>query len=170
MGNGVFSKYMVSGSFILFLCLLVYGCTVKTYSQPRDRVDQEISGVKPCEQPRKTRKTYTLEIQPKTLSAAIPSQDMTQLPGKLPQKIESTKAPQIKTETAGAAAPVAGSAATSFVFPLQRTVAQGETLQAISLKYYNTNRKWPKIFEANAGRMKTPDHVEAGMVLTIPQP
>jgi nucleoid-associated protein YgaU len=47
-------------------------------------------------------------------------------------------------------------------------VQRGETLQKISLKYYGTTTKWMKIYEANKAKIKRPDLITVGTVLTIP--
>jgi nucleoid-associated protein YgaU len=48
------------------------------------------------------------------------------------------------------------------------TVQRGDTLQKISQKFYGTTKHWKKIFEANKGKMKKPDMIVVGMVITIP--
>jgi nucleoid-associated protein YgaU len=48
------------------------------------------------------------------------------------------------------------------------TVQRGDTLQKISQKFYGTTRSWTKIYDANRGKLKKPDMVVAGKVLTIP--
>ena len=46
------------------------------------------------------------------------------------------------------------------------TVAKGESLYAISVKYYGTGTKWPKIVEANPGLV--PERLPAGKTIVIP--
>ncbi|MHC4391266.1 MAG: LysM peptidoglycan-binding domain-containing protein [Planctomycetota bacterium] len=48
------------------------------------------------------------------------------------------------------------------------TVAKGETLQKISMRYYGTTRRWPKIFEANKSALASPDKIKVGMKIQIP--
>lgn len=48
------------------------------------------------------------------------------------------------------------------------TVASGDTLSAISKKYYGTWRLYPEIFEANKPMLSHPDKIYPGQVLRIP--
>jgi nucleoid-associated protein YgaU len=48
------------------------------------------------------------------------------------------------------------------------TVAKGDTLYSIAKKYYNDGTKADKIFQANKGKLSSPDRLQVGMVLTIP--
>jgi LysM repeat protein len=48
------------------------------------------------------------------------------------------------------------------------TVAAGETLSAISEKFYGHANQYNKIFEANRDKLSDPDHVRAGQELVIP--
>lgn len=47
-------------------------------------------------------------------------------------------------------------------------VQKGDTLQKISQKYYGTTKDWPKIFEANRGKLRKPDVIVVGQTLVIP--
>ena len=48
------------------------------------------------------------------------------------------------------------------------TVVSGDTLGAISKKYYGTWRLYPEIFEANKPMLTHPDKIYPGQVLRIP--
>ena len=48
------------------------------------------------------------------------------------------------------------------------TVVSGDTLGAISKKYYGTWRLYPEIFEANKPMLNHPDKIYPGQVLRIP--
>ncbi len=48
------------------------------------------------------------------------------------------------------------------------TVLKDDTLQKISKKFYNSYGKWIKIYEANKEKIKNPNFVKPGTVLTIP--
>ena len=48
------------------------------------------------------------------------------------------------------------------------TVVSGDTLGAISKKYYGTWRLYPEIFEANKPMLSHPDKIYPGQVLRIP--
>ena len=47
-------------------------------------------------------------------------------------------------------------------------VSDGENLSAISLKYYGSANKWPKIRDANRSVVKDPDKIKPGTKLIIP--
>jgi len=48
------------------------------------------------------------------------------------------------------------------------TVVSGDTLSAISKKYYGTWKLYPEIFEANKPMLSDPDKIYPGQVLRIP--
>ncbi|UCG56087.1 MAG: LysM peptidoglycan-binding domain-containing protein [Phycisphaerales bacterium] len=47
-------------------------------------------------------------------------------------------------------------------------VLRGETLSAISVKYYGSANKWPKILDANRSRIADANRIIPGTKLTIP--
>lgn len=72
------------------------------------------------------------------------------------------------TATAEPPAPVTPAAepAASATGQRTHTVAKGETLYAISVKYYGTGSKWPKIVDANPGLK--PERMPVGKQIVIP--
>lgn len=48
------------------------------------------------------------------------------------------------------------------------TVKKGDTLWGIAKKYYGNGAKYTKIYEANKGKIKNPNLIYVGQVLTIP--
>ena len=48
------------------------------------------------------------------------------------------------------------------------TVKRGDTLWAIAKKYYGNGAKYTKIVNANKSKIKNPDKIQVGWVLTIP--
>lgn len=48
------------------------------------------------------------------------------------------------------------------------TVVAGDTLSAISKRFYGEANKYSKIFEANRDILKDPDHIKPGQSLKIP--
>ncbi|MGE0269108.1 MAG: LysM peptidoglycan-binding domain-containing protein [Candidatus Omnitrophota bacterium] len=48
------------------------------------------------------------------------------------------------------------------------TVDKNDTLQKISMKFYNSYSKWPRIYEANKDVLKSPDVLKPGVNLKIP--
>ena len=49
------------------------------------------------------------------------------------------------------------------------TIKSGETLGSIALIYYNDNKQWRKIYDANRHLIKQPHLLSAGWVLTVPE-
>ncbi len=48
------------------------------------------------------------------------------------------------------------------------TITTNDTLQKISMKFYNSYSKWPRIYEANKDVLKSPDILKPGTNLKIP--
>ncbi len=48
------------------------------------------------------------------------------------------------------------------------TVVGGDSLSRIAKRHYGDASKWKLIFEANRDRIKNPDLIQIGWVLTIP--
>jgi nucleoid-associated protein YgaU len=51
---------------------------------------------------------------------------------------------------------------------LTYTVKSGDTLWAISKRFYGDGNQWSRIHEANRDLIKDPDLIQPGWVLTIP--
>ena len=52
--------------------------------------------------------------------------------------------------------------------PQVHTVVRGNTLWGLAQRYYSDPWRWPRIYEANRNRIKDPDVIQPGWVLTIP--
>lgn len=81
--------------------------------------------------------------------------------------VKTAESPE-PTAATPAAAPADSEPAESTSASGQRThkVAKGETLYAISVKYYGTGSKWPKIVDANPGLK--PERMPVGKSIVIP--
>jgi nucleoid-associated protein YgaU len=49
------------------------------------------------------------------------------------------------------------------------TVASGDSLSKIAKKFYGNANAWKKIYDANKDKIKNPDLIQPGWVLTIPE-
>jgi len=63
---------------------------------------------------------------------------------------------------------VGGPSGVSVSAPRTYTVQKGDTLSKISKQYYGDANKYMRIFEANKDKLKDPDKIQPGQVLTIP--
>jgi nucleoid-associated protein YgaU len=54
--------------------------------------------------------------------------------------------------------------------PTEHTVKKGESLWRIAGKVYGNPLKWPLIYRANKDKIKHPNKIYPGQVLTIPWP
>lgn len=159
----------------LVLALVLSGCIVRAYKQVKERVDQDVAGNRgylqgnvPPEEAKtpRTRETYVVEVELKS-----------------PVKLELGKPKEVKpaedTTSEGnkgylmggpvgpeEEASIAEAEKTSYV---QYKVKKDDTLQKISKQFYNTVKKWNKIYEANKDKIKDPNRIKPGLILDIPQ-
>ena len=149
------------------LLMLATGCTARTYSVVKDRVDQNLyEGNRGCimgncpqtETPRKmTRTTHVLEIElgEKTKVTPAPATETASFS-------ESTYVPGTSTPSEEIKSTQVETAMESY------TVKKGDTLQKISRKFYGTTKKWHTIYQANTDTLKSPDKLRPGMTINIP--
>jgi nucleoid-associated protein YgaU len=52
--------------------------------------------------------------------------------------------------------------------PVTYTVVAGDSLSKIAKHFYGDANQWQKIFQANGDKIKNPDLIHPGQVLTIP--
>lgn len=48
------------------------------------------------------------------------------------------------------------------------TIEKGDTLSAISKRFYGNARYWKQIFDANSATIENPDRIFPGQVITLP--
>ncbi len=152
-------RFKLAGICVLTSTLALSGCVARTYNLTRDRIDQDISpssgnrgyikGTAP-EEPTERKTTRTTRVVEVELGFAKKS----------PARFSSTASPATSIEE-----PV-DNANQDFE---QYSVGKNDTLQKISKKFYNTTKKWPKIYEANKDILRTPDKLYPGQTLRIPQ-
>lgn len=71
---------------------------------------------------------------------------------------------KVTTTPTPATASTGGAAASSQTY----TVVGGDSLSKIAKKFYGDANQWKKIFDANTDKIKNPDLIHPGQVLTIP--
>ena len=166
-------------SAILFLS----GCTVRTYSAVKDRVDQEaggnqgyLTGSAPAgaQAPKKftQRTTRVVEIE---MRSPVKFEKLKEPPEAIEQRqaqgipLEGNRgyveggAPAFEPAQAESAQGAAAAGYDTYI------VKKDDTLQKISAQFYGTTRKWTKLFEANKDKLKSPDKLRAGQELKIPR-
>jgi LysM repeat protein len=179
------ARGFVVTAIIGFLLVSGYGCGIKahTYVIERERVDQANTGNSgfingaghsSSMAGRPTRKVYVMEIErekkdqkkvvkPTTnVQVAQPSGEAA--PGAVTET-STTVVPAAVAETA----PVATVTNPDGQKITQYTVEKDDTLQKIAKKVYGSYGKWTKIYDANKDKIKNPNFVKPGTVLTIPQ-
>ena len=168
--------------FLTFIVLAVFaaGCGVKaqTYVMTKERTDiaenggngGTIMGKAQYQAPeKKTRKVYVLEVsKPAGATDARKVEQVTteQVPAESTTAVEAPAAPAGEFENESAPAPASASASTQEA--VMYTVQKDDTLQKIAKKVYGSYGKWIKIYEANKEKLKNPNFVKPGTVLTIP--
>lgn len=180
---------------LLIVCILavaVSGCTVRQYSQRKERVDQEMTGnagylggtPPPGAADRSgyktTRKVYVWEVQSKD-KKQVEEADQPAAPVRRGNVEVGEESRQVKPAitvpreimedtyvSEDAPADAVESGVPGVTLPTEYTVEKGDTLQKISKKFYDTYRKWNKIYEANKGKIKDPNRVKTGITITIP--
>lgn len=173
-------KYIFVVLMAVSVFALLTGCSrVQTYTVEKARVDQNLaqgnrgyfmgqpsaSEVAKEKERKMTRATYVTEVElgfpykAKKKSATVQKQ-----PSMAKEAIQEQAPEAVIQEAPKGAAPAQKSIKiTSY------TVEPKDTLQKISLKVYGTTKKWKKIYEANADQLKSPDRINVGRVLKIPQ-
>ena len=161
-------------SFLALTSVLVLsGCTARTYSVTRDRVDQDTTSGnrgflmgKPSTEDstakKSTREIRVFEVElGKSYDVKHKGVPVTSQEQSVPANVETNNRESMETasgiEPAGAG-----------VSYQKYTVGKNDTLQKISKKFYGTSKKWMKIYNANTDVLKGPDKVYPGQVLNIP--
>ena len=179
------------------ICIFVFltqGCVVRSYEVERPRVDLEVSGNQGYIQgssvskdsPKKSnlskkRKITVVEVE---FAGAKEKEDVTEasasrgyLAGESDEEVVSE---EVILQEPGDEAFV-GDEDTVYEEEMEDdegvqgreeyklyTVQKSDTLQKISLKFYNTTRRWNGIYEANNDILKASDKIYPGQILKIP--
>ena len=172
-------KKIILLALVCFLSFVIYGCTVRTYSVTKDRVDQDLGpgnrgylmGASRVteEKPRKTtRQLQIFEVEmgrPSRIDRkrpAVPESGVDSDISVGQSSRESEQAPAIKTVIAP---PVDAS---KVMVMKKYTVLKGDTLQSISKRFFGTTKRWKDIYEINQEILKKPDDIYPGQIIDIP--
>ena len=165
-------KFAATKILLLGSVLVLSGCTVRSYPLTRDRVDQSLSGGNrgylqgnpPAGSETTRKETRTVQIVEVELGS--------------PLKFEKTKKITPQETTAQSQAELTTEGNRGYVNQNEPAVPTGnfekyvvqknDTLQKISMKFFNTTKKWTKIYDANKDTMKTPNKLYPGKTINIP--
>lgn len=183
---------------VMLLALLAVGCggvKAQTYVMTTNRVDIEnksgnsgyIVGKEQYQGPvRKTRKVYVLELTKPVAESEVkkveqevqnaPQQAVSRVPEAATQQMavvthEPKRIVIPKIDDEPIAVPTAAAVKADEIGPKEAqtyTVLKDDTLQKIAKKFYGSYGKWIKLYEANKEKLKNPNVVRPGTVLTIP--
>lgn len=172
----MFKKFL-----LLLMIVFATGCGLqaRTYVMTKERVGIEkgsgnagyLSGTPQYVEPqKKTRQVYVLEI-----TKPVPESEVKKI-----EQAATSATPGVggvtpaPTKVPGPAAPVSVPvekvpAVEQPVAATTYTVQKDDTLQKIAKKFYGSYGKWVKIYEANKKKIKNPNYLRPGTVLTIPE-
>lgn len=164
-----------ASTLIVGLSFILTGCTVRTYSLTKDRIDQDltagnrgfIQGQAPAGETAERKTTRTTQVVEVEFRPLIKFEKAPK-----PKPVEVAPAVEIaeEPELMGNRGFITQSETPEISEPqlVQYKVEKGDTLQKISKKFYGTTKKWAKIYEANKDTLKGPDRVYPGQVISIP--
>lgn len=151
------------------------GLQVRSYVEDKPRVNMEITGnqgylmgtpppVDRSDQ-KKTRKVYVLEIsKPADIEEGQGTIDENASASMTDDQTTSSRSSSYSEDISQGESQ--NTDALSFS---EYKVEKDDTLQKISKKFYDTYKKWPKIYDANKEKIKDPNHIKPGIVLKIPR-
>lgn len=167
---------MQKNRLVAIICLIAFavvtsGCIVRNYTVQKDRVDQTLSpgnrgyiqGNVPAsvanEKPAKT--TRTVHVTEIELKSPVEFKK-----GQPPSRTEAARGEEMKGVSE--AERISGQAVEGRKGEvISYKVQKGDTLQKISMKFFNTTKKWTKIYEANKDVLKSPQKIYPGQVIKI---
>lgn len=170
---------MLKNLMLMVLSVFAAGCGYQAHTyvmeKPRIGYDQVGNGgcvmgkcPAPAEPLEKTRRVYVLELTkpvPESEVQNIESQAISAVTERVPAPSSTPASVEPASESI---APSAAPAGPSNFGEQTYTVVKDDTLQKISKKFYDTYSKWYKIYKANKGKIKNPNFLKPGTVLTIP--
>lgn len=174
-------KYKLFSVLILISVFAASGCTVRTYSVTKDRLDQDLSGGNrgylkgESSQGDSAQRKSTRTVQMVEMEIGSPIKFE-----KAPKQKQAGEAKEEEAQDTalwgnrgyineGDASMVSQGAESIPGANFEKyTVGKGDTLQKISGKFYGTTKKWNKIYDANKDTLRGPDKIYPGQVLNIP--
>lgn len=167
----------------LLTMLFLSGCTVRTYSAVKDRVDQEAGGNQgyltgsapagaPAPKKFTQRTTRVVEIE---MRSPVKFEKLKSSPKPIEQRetqdisLEGNRGYLEGLPPAFEPAPAESTQGTQEAKYDTYIVKKDDTLQKISVQFYGTTKKWTKLFEVNKDKLKSPDKIRAGQELKIPR-
>ena len=129
-----------------------------------------------CKKPEKVASFVPPEpiVSPSELTDTTPSFDPLSTPERVvrPTYVERVTALPGDTEEAHRLTTVDSEGSGSTYTPVPAggsyVVRKGDTLYALARRFYNDQRKWRVIYEANRQTLRDPNQIQVGQVLTIP--
>ena len=170
---------------VMVLAVMASGCaskkiTARGYIDTKYRVDQEIpqgnvgnwQGAPDAVDTAKkqTRKVYVLEV---TKAAPEIPEDKGATKNGMTSSAALTSDRPVEARPSPESQSDASSSQNDMTAPgsfTEYTVEKDDTLQKISKKFYGSYGQWPKIYEANKDKIKSPDFLPQGIVIKIPTP
>ncbi len=152
------------------------------YADDRERVDQEMEGnfgyiggtsvPEDRSQYKKTRRVYVFEVT-KNVDEAVKVENIQVEPYHLSPSQPLPPAADVDAGEPDWARPVAIPALDSAEpkgapYMEEYVIQEGDTLQKISKKFYDSYSKWLKIYEANTDVLKDPNRIKPGLTIQIP--
>ncbi len=170
-------------SLFIFVTGCASGVSVRSYSEDRPRVDQDIQGnaghmfgssdsnAASISQ-KTTRKMYVLEVSKPAPDETSTGKDMSSQEASYTGSQRSVSDNETSSDSTHSLQKLDMDADT----PLEQKsgsvieykVEKDDTLQKISKKFYDSYAKWPKIYEANKEKIADPNHIKPGITIVIP--
>jgi nucleoid-associated protein YgaU len=158
--------------FLLIMVLFVAGCSVKTYTIEKKRVDTGISGnqgfisgtPKPEEKESNLKDTRTISVMEFDFGPKSPKGESVQEEEYVEEEYVTERV-YVEEEVIEV---IEEEPAVRQVEYEYYTVQKNDTLQKISQKFYGTTKKWYKLYEENKDTLKGPDKIYPGMKIRIP--
>lgn len=173
---------------LLIMVLILVGCSVRTYTIEKERVDTGVDGnqgylfgtPKPEEKQTHLKKTRTVSVVEVEFGAsqAVKPREEAKEPTQNTQSIEGNQGylvGDVRQEPVVEEVYVEEDVSIEVIEPQTKekeyrdyTIQKNDTLQKISAKFYGTTKKWYSLYEENKDILKSPDKIYPGTKIRIP--